>query len=114
MPIAIEKFFDAVFQCCRKTKAAKDSRPSLDTTDPDQNPDKLGSMARAYPAWSDDCLYYSFGDQSLTLGSGTEKRWPHTGSNISKPPTLFEIPIVNNPAAWVSSKTQKDSEPIKN
>ena len=43
-----------------------------------------------------------------------KKQWPHTGSNISKPPALFEIPQMNNPAAWVSSKTRKDTKPIKN
>ena len=112
----MKKFFDAVFQCCRKPKVAKDSRSSLDTTAPDQNldhgPNELGIPVLSSAEWSDDCLYYS-PDRPLTLGS-TGKHWPHTGSNISKPPTLFEIPKVINPAAWVSSNTQKDTKPIKN
>ena len=43
-----------------------------------------------------------------------KKRSPHTGSNISKPPTVSEVPQINNPAAWVSSRVQNDTKPIKN
>ena len=43
-----------------------------------------------------------------------KKRLPNTGTNFSKTPILFEIPKTHNPAAWVSSKTQKDTKPIKN
>ena len=43
-----------------------------------------------------------------------KKRLPNTGSNFSKTPILLEIPKTHNPAAWVSSKTQKDTKPIKN
>ena len=42
------------------------------------------------------------------------RRYPSVGSNFSKPPTLSEIPEIQNPAGWVSSKTQKDTKPIKN
>ena len=119
MPIAIEKFFDAVFQCCGKTKAAKDPRSSLDTTVQDQNldhgPVELGSTTRLYVVSSDDtCTYGTSRVMSYGLiNYSTKKHWPQTGSNISKPPTLFEIPKVNNPTAWVSSKTQEDTKPIK-
>ena len=44
----------------------------------------------------------------------TLKRRLCTGSNFSKIPIISETPKINNPAAWVSSKTQKDSKPIKN
>ena len=43
-----------------------------------------------------------------------KKRLPNTGSNFSKIPILAEIPKIPNPAAWVSSKTQKDTKPIRN
>ena len=43
-----------------------------------------------------------------------KKRLPNTGSNFSKTPVLFEIPKIPHPAAWVSSKTQNDTKPIKN
>ena len=46
--------------------------------------------------------------------STKRKRLPNTGSNFSKIPILSEIPKINNPAAWVSSKTQKDTKPIRN
>ena len=39
---------------------------------------------------------------------------PGAGSNVSKIPTLFEIPKINNLAVFVSSNTKKDSKPIKN
>ena len=55
----------------------------------------------------DDC----YGDISF---STKKKRFPNTGSNFSKIPILSEIPKIINPAAWVSSKTQKDTKPIKN
>ena len=127
IPIAMEKFFDAVFHSCRKTKVAKDSRSSLDTTVPDQNldhgPDNLGLESTAawsqitysnnnysnsgnIVKWDDHILFYS------PITASKKKRWPHTGSNISKPPTLFEIPKINNPTSWVSSK--KDTKKIPN
>ena len=53
------------------------------------------------------CDYFDYGDTK-------KKRLPNTGSNFSKTPILFEIPKILNPAAWVSSKTQKDTKPIKN
>ena len=43
-----------------------------------------------------------------------KKRLPKAGSNFSKIPILSEIPKILNPAAWVSSKTQKDTKPIRN
>ena len=43
-----------------------------------------------------------------------KKRLPNAGSNFSKIPILSEIPKIQNPAAWVSSKTQKDTKPIRN
>ena len=55
----------------------------------------------------DDC----YGDISF---STKKKRFPNTGSNFSKIPILSEIPKIINPAAWVSSKTQKDTKSIKN
>ena len=42
------------------------------------------------------------------------KHRPSTGSNFSKTPILSEIPKIINPAAWIASKTQKDTKPIKN
>ena len=42
------------------------------------------------------------------------KRLPNAGSNFSKIPILSETPKIQNPAAWVSSKTQKDTKPIRN
>ena len=42
------------------------------------------------------------------------KRLRNAGSNFSKIPILSEIPKILNPAAWVSSKTQKDTKPIRN
>ena len=38
---------------------------------------------------------------------------PSMGSNISKPPTVFEFQQTDNLAAPISSKTQKDTKPIK-
>ena len=106
---AMKKFFDAVFQCCRKTKVAKDSRSSLGTKILDQNldhrPDKL------WPTNGENMSSYDFRDG---FPDSSYVRRPHTGSNISKPPTLSEIPKIINPAAWVSSKTQEDTKPIKN
>ena len=58
-----------------------------------------------------DSIYSEWSDSSY---STTKKRWPSVGSNFSKIPLLSEIPKTNNPAAWVSSKTQKDTKPIKN
>ena len=46
--------------------------------------------------------------------SSDEKRRPCTGSNFAKIPIVSEIPKIINPAAWVASKTQKDTKPIKN
>ena len=62
------------------------------------------------------CDYFDYGSFSCdTPYSYTKKkRLPNTGSNFSKTPILFEIPKILNPAAWVSSKTQKDTKPIKN
>ena len=48
------------------------------------------------------------------LGFDNDHRYPSVGSNFSKPPTLSEIPKIQIPAGWVSSKTQKDTKPIKN
>ena len=42
------------------------------------------------------------------------KRLRNAGSNFSKIPILSEIPKILNPAAWVSSKTKKDTKPIRN
>ena len=44
----------------------------------------------------------------------SKKRYPSVGLNFSKVPILPEIPKTNNPAALVSSKTQKDTKQIKN
>ena len=55
-------------------------------------------------------LYETYVDYSL----GRTKRRPCTGSNFSKIPIVSEIPKIINPAAWVSSKTQKDLKPQKN
>ena len=129
IPIAMEKFFDAVFHSWRKTKVAKDSRSSLDTTVPDQNldhgRDNLGLESTAawsqitysnnnysnsgnIVKWDDHILFYS------PITASKKKRWPHTGSNISKPPTLFEFQERDPFAPPISSKTQKDTKPIKN
>ena len=43
-----------------------------------------------------------------------KKRRPCTGSNFAKIPIVSEIPKIINPAAGVSSKTEKDPKPIKN
>ena len=43
-----------------------------------------------------------------------KKRLPNAGSNFSKIPILSETPKIHNPSAWVSSKTQKDTKPIRN
>ena len=66
----------------------------------------------SYGDYGDYSCEYScvYGDYSYTK----KKRLPNTGSNFSKTPILFEIPKILNPAAWVSSKTQKDTKPIKN
>ena len=48
------------------------------------------------------------------LGYDNDHRYPSVGSNFSKPPTLSEIPKIQIQAGWVSSKTQKDTKPIKN
>ena len=62
--------------------------------------------------------YDDYGDYSCEYSCDyfdtKKKRLPNTGSNFSKTPILFEIPKILNPAAWVSSKTQKDTKPIKN
>ena len=61
--------------------------------------------------------YGDYGDYScdyVVYSYTKKKRLPNTGSNFSKTPILFEIPKILNPAAWVSSKTQKDTKPIKN
>ena len=42
------------------------------------------------------------------------KTHPQTGSNFSKIPTNSEIPEIIKNVASVSSKTQKDTKPIKN
>ena len=55
-------------------------------------------------------LYETYGDDYL----GRTKRRPCTGSNFSKIPIVSEIPKLINPAAWVSSKTQKGLKPQKN
>ena len=55
-----------------------------------------------------------FDYESLTSDYTKKKRLPNTGSNFSKIPILAEIPKIPNPAAWVSSKTQNDTKPIKN
>ena len=60
---------------------------------------------------SDDSIYGSIYEE---YSNTTKKRLPNTGSNFLKTPILFEIPKINNPAAWVSSKTQKDTKPIRN
>ena len=60
---------------------------------------------------SDDSIYGSIYDE---YSNTKKKRLPNTGTNFSKTPILFEIPKINNPAAWVSSKTQNDTKPIKN
>ena len=49
---------------------------------------------------------------SISLSS--QRRYPGAGSNFSKNPILYETPTALNPAGWVSSKTQKDTKPIKN
>ena len=159
-PIAIEKFFDAVFLSCRnksresahekrKRKVWKDycrlRWTSVDTTAPDQNldhgPDKLGSTVRPSMASidsgvrglnkenrrrrtsmnSDDSeeyhVYENYGKSiryAEYITASKKKRRPHMGSNISKPPTLFEIPKILNSTAWVSPKIQKDTKTIKN
>jgi len=66
----------------------------------------------SYGDYGDYSCEYScdYWDYSYTK----KKRLPNTGSNFSKTPILFEIPKILNPAAWVSSKTQKDTKPIKN
>ena len=56
----------------------------------------------------DDEIYGSW----ISLSS--QRRYPGAGSNFSKNPILYEIPTALNPAGWVSSKTQKDTRPIKN
>ena len=109
-PIAIKKFFDTVFQSCRKTKVAKDSKTSHGTRVLDQTLDFYENNDLHGNNNFDE--YYDCSSDSSP--ASTRKRKPHTGSNISKPPTLFEIPKIINPAAWVSSKTQKDTKPIKN
>ena len=43
-----------------------------------------------------------------------KKRLPNAGLNFSKIPILSETPKIQNPAAWVSSKAQKDTKPIRN
>ena len=57
---------------------------------------------------SDDEVYGSW------ISLGGQRRYPGAGSNFSKNPILYEIPTALNPAGWVSSKTQKDTRPIKN
>ena len=138
---ALARFGSAVKDLfkCRKTKVSNDFKSSLDTKTLDQNPynddnnrDQYShydqhSRAAVYEHYSkpysesdeeSDCRnqYEAYG--SITLGSGygysKKKRLPQTGSNVSKIPTLFEIPKINNPAVFVSSNTQKDSKPIKN
>merc|ERR1712131_16100 len=60
-------------------------------------------------------MSFKLGLRQVHLGLKEEKiRWPSVGSNFSSIPELFEIPETNNPAPLVSSKTQKDSKPIKN
>ena len=54
--------------------------------------------------------YYEYSTSYYTK----KKRWPNTGLNFSKIPILSEIPKIPNPAAWVTSKTQKDTKPIRN
>ena len=57
----------------------------------------------------------TYGEYEYELNFNTEKkRLPKAGSNFSKIPILSEIPKILNPAAWVSSKTQKDTKPIRN
>ena len=46
-------------------------------------------------------------------GIECRKRLPCMGSNISKPPTLSEVPEINNPTAWISSNVKSDTKPIK-
>ena len=55
-----------------------------------------------------------FDDEYSTSYYTKKKWWPNTGLNFSKIPILSEIPKIPNPAAWVTSKTQKDTKPIKN
>ena len=104
-PIAIKKFFDTVFQSCRKTKVAKDSKTF---------PRRFHKRRENYDLHGNNNFDEYYDCSSDSSPASTRKRKPHTGSNISKPPTLFEIPKIINPAAWVSSKTQKDTKPIKN
>ena len=124
---------------CPKTVIVKASRLSIDTgvkyPDPDQIKSRTESPHRFEPmASSSDVPKHSnvqefdFDEKRRRPKSNDRRRrpkstevedrssakWPQTGSNISKPPTLFEIPTMNNPAAWISSKTQKDTKPIKN
>ena len=131
---ALARFGSAVRDLfkCRKTKVSNDFKSSLDTKTLDQNPynddnnrDKYShydqhSRAAVYEHYSkpysvsdeeSDCQYESYG---LRYGYSKKKSLPQTGSNVSKIPTLFEIPKINNPAVFVSSNTQKDSKPIKN
>ena len=59
----------------------------------------------------DEVLWSTF---SKGYHSKRSKRYPSAGSNFSKIPILSEIATALNPAGWVSSKTQKDTRPIKN
>ena len=65
-----------------------------------------------------DWMDYRSSEEKLntwrTGGKQRSKRLPNAGSNFSKIPILSEIPKILNPAAWVSSKTQKDMKPIRN
>ena len=60
--------------------------------------------------------YHSYGGSwnDSSRSCTKKKRWPSVGSNFAKIPVLSEIPKIINPAGWVSSKTQKDTKPIKN
>ena len=81
--------------------------------------DVLGSkLAGRRPRWVTYCNRESIRDifdyEYSTSYYTKKKSLPNTGSNFSKIPMLAEIPKVPNPAAWVTSKTQNDTKPIKN
>ena len=79
-------------------------RDQLEYTISDLIETNKGSYCASYGAWA------GFRDESSGL-------YPHpqTGLNFSKTPTNLEIPDERiNHVASVSSKTQKDTKPIKN
>ena len=70
---------------------------------------------KLYSNWDIDQSRIDFeSDEYSTSYYTKKKRLPNTGRNFSKIPILSEIPKIANLAAWVTSKTQKDTKPIKN